>query len=269
MANGKFPLIEMVQKVLEALGSDEVNSLSDTVEATQVGRLLEDSFYDLLNQKEWPFLMQLIQLDSLADSDQPTTLRIPDDVVRIDNIRYDMTDRVTIPLEHLVIRDVDWLEPERFLREVQNRNTDRSDVREVMTPNGIRIPIIDDDRPKWWTSFDDEFVIFDGYDDDLESTVTNNRTQCMAKVIPTFTQSDTFTPNVPAHFFQTWLADAKSTAFIYWRQEVSPKDEQKLRRGLSVLRRDASRTNDDDGRVKFGRRPHTGDPGPGRDRRIT
>ncbi len=40
MANGQFTLLEMTQKILEALGSDEVNSISDTVEAYQVARLL-------------------------------------------------------------------------------------------------------------------------------------------------------------------------------------------------------------------------------------
>jgi type IV secretory pathway VirB9-like protein len=57
----------------------------------------------------------------------------------------------------------------------------------------------------------------------------------------------------PSHFFQTWLAETKSTAFIYIKQEASAKDEQKARRGLAVLRRAASRTNQDDGKVKYGR----------------
>jgi hypothetical protein len=265
MASGKFTLIEMVQKVLEALGSDEVNSISDTVEATQVARLLEDTFYELLNQKEWPFLKQLIQLDAVADSTRPTVLRIPDNVVRIDEFRYDCTDRVTLPLEQLDIQEVCWMEPEDFIRKVQARNTDQTNVVEVMTVNGIRIPIINDTCPKWWTSFDDEFVITDGYDSTIESTLQNNRSQVLAKVIPDFQLLDTYVPRMPSHLFQTWLAEAKATAFIYWRQEVSPKDEQRARRGLAVFRRDASRTSQDDGKVKFGRRPfHSGFSGPGR-----
>ena len=122
MANGKFTVIEMVQKVLEALGSDEVNSISDTVEATQVARLLEDTYYELLNQKEWPWLKQLRQLESVADSTRPYYLRIPDAVVRIDKFKYDDTDRVTTPLEPLDIEDVYWCEPEEFVDLVQNRH---------------------------------------------------------------------------------------------------------------------------------------------------
>lgn len=255
MAAGKFTLIEMVQKVLEALGSDEVNSISDTVEATQVARLLEDSFYELLNQRDWDFLGQLIQLEPLADSTKPNFLRIPDNTVRIDQFRYDCTDRVTTPLEPLEIRTICWLEPEVFLKKIQGRDTTRSDVTEIFSFNGVRLPIFTEQCPEFWTSFDDEYLVTDGYDSTIESTLQSDRSQALAKVIPNFSLTDTFTPDVPSHFFQTWLADAKSTAFIYWRQEVSPKDEQRARRGLSVLRRDASRTNDDDGKVKFGRRP--------------
>jgi hypothetical protein len=255
MASGKFPVIEMVQKVLEAIGSDEVNSLSDTVEATQVGRLLEDTFYELLNQKEWDFLMQLIQLEALADSTQPTTMRIPEDAARVDFLRYDHTDRVSTPLEPTNIKDVEYMLPGHFLTHIQARNTDQSNVQEVFTPNGVRLLILNDTGPSKWTSFDDRFIVMDAFDGGIESTLTEARSQAMAKVIPDFQLSDNFTPNVPTHFFQTWLAETKSTAFVYWRQEVSPKDEQRARRGLSVLRRSGSRTNDDDGKARYGRIP--------------
>lgn len=255
MASGKFTLVDMVQKILEALGSDEVNSINDSVEAIQISRLLEDSYYELLNQKEWPWLMELIRLEGLGDTDRPNFLRIPEDVVRIDNFRYDDTDRTTDPVENLNIVDVCWLDPEDFTIMVQNRNTDIDEITEYTTFNGIRLPIYNDRSPQYWTSYDDEYIVTDSFDSDLESTLQTNRTQVYAKVIPTFTREDDFVADAPSHFYQTWLADAKSAAFIYFRQEVSPKDEQRAKRGLAVLRRNASRTNQDDGKVKYGRRP--------------
>lgn len=255
MASGKFTVIEMVQKVLESLGSDEVNSLDDTVEATQVGRLLEDMYYELLNQKEWPWLKSLRQLESVSDSTRPNFLRIPDTVTRIDNFRYDCTDRVTEPLEPLDIQSVTWLHPEDFLKKVQGRSSDSDNVDEITTSEGIRLLIFNDACPTWWTSFDDEFVVTDSYDVNIETTLEANRSQVLVKEIPTFTRQDSFVADAPANFFQLWLAETKKTAYNYWRQEVSPTDEQRARRGLAVLRRDAQRTNNDDGKVKFGRRP--------------
>lgn len=256
MAAGKFTLIEMVQKILEALGSDEVNSISDSVEATQTARLLEDVYYDLLNQNDWPWLTELIQLEAVADADRPTFLRIPDTVTRIDDLRYDCTDRVADPDEDLLdIRQVQWLAPIDFLNKTQGRNGEQTNAQEVTTFNGVRFLILNDVCPTYWTSFDDEYVITDSFDNTIESTLESSRSQVLVKQIPIFTLTDDFVADAPNNFFPLWLADAKQSAFNYWRQEASPQDQKRSQRGLSVMRRDANRTNNDDGRVKFGRRP--------------
>lgn len=256
MAAGKFTLIEMVQKILEALGSDEVNSISDSVEATQAARLLEDVYYDLLNQNDWPWLNTLTQLEAVADGDRPTYLRIPETVTRIDDFRYDCTDRITDPDEDLLkIQKICWLEPMEFLNLTQGRNGEQTNAQEVTTFDGIRFLILNDVCPTYWTSFDDEYVITDSFDNTIESTLESGRSQVLVKEIPTFTLVDSFVADAPNNFFPLWLAEAKQSAFNYWRQEGSPQDQKRSQRGLSVMRRDANRTNNDDGKVKFGRRP--------------
>ena len=256
MANGKLSLLRVVQKTLEAMGSDEVSSISDSVEAEQVAQLAEDAYYELLNMKEWPFLVKLTQLESVADSARPTYLKLPDAVVRIEQVKYDWTEAATP--EIVDIREACWLSPQAFLNRTQSRNTELDNVEVVTSTNGIRFPIYTDQRAQWWTSFDDEYVVFDAYNNTEESTMQGSKSQVIAKCLPTFELVDDFTPDATANFFQTWLAEVKRTAFIYFRQEVSPVDEAKARRGLAVLRRDASRTNQDDGRVKFGRPSRSG-----------
>ena len=78
MSNGKFTLLQVVSKTLEALGSDEINSINDSVEAEQIAQIAQDTYYELLNQREWPHLVNLVQLESIADADHPNYLRIPD-----------------------------------------------------------------------------------------------------------------------------------------------------------------------------------------------
>jgi hypothetical protein len=254
MASGKMTLLEVVQHTLERLGSDNVNSIGDTVEAGAIAHFAESSYYELLNQKDWPFLQQLIQLESLADANFPNYLRVPDDAVRIDQIKYDWTDEVDPDVgDLLVLEEVPWLSPEAFLNKVQKRNTQQGNIQVVTSMNGIKIPIFTDTKACCWTSIDDEFVIFDSYINTIESTMQGNNSQVLAKVLPTFSRTDAFIPQATANFFQLWLSDVVRASFIYFRQEVSPIDEQKARRGLAVLRRDASRTNQDDGRVKYGR----------------
>lgn len=258
MASGKLTLLEVVQRTLEALGSDQVNSISDSVEAEQVATLAEDAYYELLNQKEWPFLIQLTELESLADTLFPNYLRIPEDVVRITQIKYDFTDLVTDPDAPLDIVNIAWQSPAAFLNRVQARNTSQDNIQVVLSKQGVKLPIINDSPASTWTSFDDTFVVFDAFDTDFETTLQGNNSQVLAKVLPVFTLADSFTPTATANFFQLWLAEVKSTAFVYFRQEVSPKDEQRARRGLAVLRRDASRTQHNDGKVHFGRPARSG-----------
>jgi len=255
MAAGTLTLLQVVQKTLEALGSDDVNSISDTVEATQIAQLAQDAFYEILNQKEWPFLWKLRQLEPLADSLHPNYLRLPTSVIRVEQLKYDCTDpNDSTAGEFMRFVDVTWTDPQSFLDEVQRRNTMDTTIEVIEDFNGVKLPIYIESNPSSWTTFDDEYVVFDAYRSDIESTLQANRSQAMCLEYPDFSLDDDFVPAWPNHMFQVWLAEVKSTAFIYLRQEASPKDEQRAHRGLAVLRRSASRTNEDDGKVRFGRR---------------
>lgn len=252
MATGKLSLLQVVQKTLEALGSDQINSINDSTEAQQIAELAEDAYYELLNMNNWPFLHELIQLESIADSDRPNYLRIPDNVVRILQVKYNFTDVMDNP-DLLLIRNIPYVDPADFLNRVQGRNTEQDNIFITEGFNGIKIPIFTDTEASIWTSFDDEYVVFDAYQDDQESTMQGINSQCLAKVIPVFNKVDDFIPKATTQFYQTWLAEVKKTAYIYFRQERSPVDEQKAARGLAVLRRDESRTRINDGKVHFGR----------------
>ena len=250
---GKFTLIQVVQKTLEALGLNEANSLSDSVEAEQIASYAQDAYYELMNQAEWPHLLSLKQLESVSDSTKPNYLRIPDDVVRIDQIKYDNTDPLGSAPLLIKIEEAKWCPNEQFLDITQNRNTEAANIITVTDFSGVRYHVNDDTKPQFWTSFDDEFVAFDGFVQTVDSTLQGNKSQALCKVIPDFIIADATVADMPAHIFQIWIAEVKSTAMLYMRQEISAKDEQRARRGLAVSRRDKSRTDDNDGKVKFGR----------------
>lgn len=256
MANGKYTLLQIVQKTMEALNLDQVNSISDSPDSEQVAQIAQDSYYELLNQKEWPHLNKLRQLESVADADYPNYLRIPDTVVRIDQFKYDKTELLGDTPELIKLENVGWLKPEDFLDYTQTRNTEQDNVVPQTDFNGVRYLILNDTFPQYWTSFDDEYVVTDAVDLGEESTLQALRSQVLVKEIPNFVIADDTVADAPAHFFQTWLAEVRSTAKLDFQQEVSPKDEQKARRGLAVLRRNAYRTSEEDGKVRYGRRPN-------------
>lgn len=255
MAHGRLTLLQIVQKTLEALNLDEVNSISDSPDAEQVAQIAQDAYYELLNQSEWPFSIRLEQLESVADATKPNYLRIPDEVVRIEAVKYDntLTGDDDLPVDKIEIEEVCWLPPVKFLNKTQSRNTELDEITTVTDFNGVRYHVYNERGPSFWTSFDDKYVVFDAVNQEVESTLQGDKSQAMMKWIEDVVISDDTMVTAPSQFFQTWLAETKSAAFIYMKQEASPKDEQRARRGLSVLRRSAARTDRDDGKVRFGR----------------
>lgn len=81
-------LLEMTQEVLSALDSDSVNSISDTVEATQVATIIKRKYYDIVSRGALPEQQVLGQLTASGDSTLPTLMYVPAGTVQIDWIKY-------------------------------------------------------------------------------------------------------------------------------------------------------------------------------------
>jgi hypothetical protein len=90
-SRNRMTLLEMVQGCLGSMTHDSVNSISATVESRQLAEEARVTYYELMDRDDWPHLMQHLQLEGLADGTRPNFLRIPKDVVRIDDLRYEST----------------------------------------------------------------------------------------------------------------------------------------------------------------------------------
>lgn len=81
-------LLEITQEILSALDSDSVNSISDTVEATQVATIVKRKYYDILSRGNLPDQQILLQLTASGDATKPTLMYLPAGTVQIDWIKY-------------------------------------------------------------------------------------------------------------------------------------------------------------------------------------
>lgn len=254
MARNKLTVLAVVQRTLSAMNHDSVNSISDTVEALQIAEEAKNVYYDLMDRDDWAHLMQLLPFASVSDTNRPNFLQIPSNVVRIDDVRYDIqasTDTF-IKMENLT-----YLDPERFLDKIYTRRSDQADIQTVLNSNGVKLLVENDKAPEWWTSFDDEFVVFDSFDIGVDTTLQGSKSQMLAKVIPEWTTSDTFIPDMPEQMFSVFLAEVTAASFTYWKQGLSVKDEQRAFRGISRLRKDARKIDERDSKAKFGRKRFT------------
>lgn len=222
----KLTVLEMVQDILSDMNSDEVNSINDTVEAQQVAQIINTTYFEIISSRDWPHLKSLFQITATTTA-TPTHMKLPDNVQKIHEVNYDKRiDTDTTAKFSPVI----YLEPTDFLSVSMGRNDDSDAVDSITDFGGGTILIVNDTAPRYYTSFDDEYIVFDSYDNKVDTILQTSKINVLGYREPTFTISDTFVPDLPSKNFSYLLAEAKSTSFLTLTQEANQKAEQQSRR---------------------------------------
>lgn len=232
----RMTLLEMTQDILNDLDSDEVGSISDTVESQQVAQIIKTCFYEQIANRNWPHLRRLIQLEASGDLDKPNYLKLPDGLKELSSFKYEVSKSGETQKKML---DITYLEPDDFLRKVSSRNSDLTNVEQIIDFSGSLILTVNDKAPEYWTSFDDRYIVTDSYDSAVDDTLKKSKTQCLAYVEPAWVHSDEGIPEIPDEAFSGLLEEAKSTAFFTLKQMNNPKAEQKANRQSRWLSRRA------------------------------
>lgn len=232
----QMTLLDMTQNILSAMESDSINSLGDTVESLQVAEIIKETYFDIISNRDWPFLKAKTTLTALGDTTNPTKMQFPTSVDKIFWIKYHK-------------KDVTYKEPKEFQDMIDLRTAQTG----VVDTNGF---ILNQD-PTWWTSFDDTYVFMDGYDSALESSLQAIKSQVLLLRSPAWTTADTFVPELPDKMVPMLLADAKGSCFLNLKQVENKKEERKAQR-LKVRMAKESVRNDQaedryNAKVNFGR----------------
>lgn len=222
----KMTLLEMVQDILGAMNSDDVNSISDTQEAYDVARIVQMVYEELMVDKDWPHLATLVQLTATSTT-TPTHMLIPDNIQRLEWIKYNKRKSTDTRDKY---SDVTYLLPYDFVQLVMARDSSADNVETITDPGGPVLLVRNDIAPTYWTSFDDEYIVFDSYDSAVDDNLRSSKTQCRVYKEATFTLSNTFVPDLPSKSFPQLLAEAKSTAFAQIKQVLNEKEELRARR---------------------------------------
>lgn len=216
------------------MNSDNVNSISDTVEAEQVARIIRSTFRNLYNDRVWPHTGGLIKLVSMADSNRPTHMKMLDEVEEISWIKYDVRKEATDPIKYV---DITYKTPEDFLLYVMSRDASKDYAQTVIDIHGTPLIIHTNAAPQFWTTFDDEHLVFDSFDNSMDSVLQEGKTQVFGYSEPPFLLSDTFVPDIPVKMFPYFLSECKSVAFLKVKEVFSQKDEQNSNRQKGWLSR--------------------------------
>jgi len=230
----KKTLLQIVQSILNDMDSEDVNSLSDSTEAEQVARVVETCYYNLVATTDIPEHYEFRKLVSKATTDLPTFFEYPANCKHLSEVWYDVA--TTGDPQY---RKITFLPPSAFVA-----LTDRASTYDLVTEptGGIKLRIANDRMPTYYTSFDDDTIVFDSYDNSVDLPLQASKTRCYGDFLPSFTITDTFVPDLDAVYFPYLIAESKSTCFDLFKGGTTQKVDQQARRQKHYIQNNKYKT---------------------------
>lgn len=239
----KLTLLDLTQSILSSLSSDEINTISDTTESLQVTEILKQTYFNILARSKLPMQEELFQLNASTDEELPVLMYRPDNVAKMDWVKYYDASESSSPPQY---KDVTILPVTQFIDIVNGFNTDETNVDTfTFTANSksFNFNFKNDRQPQFCTSIENYYVIFDSFDLSIESTLQSSKTECLGEVLPIWSNTDTFVPDLDDQQFPLLLNEAKTLAFYELKQQPHAKAEQEARRQWGTLQKDKSLTD--------------------------
>lgn len=233
----RMTLLEMVQDILSSMDSDEVNSISDTTESQQVATVIKNVYRDIISRGNLPENFEMFELNASLDPTKPTVMYRPEGAFSILWIKYDT--RLLGDTEPRMTK-IQYLEPSQFTDQVFTyRDQNQSDVVRYYLdgPNNSSVEIVglNNKAPSFYTSWDDETIIFDSYDSAVDGTLQKNKSIAYGEWEPTFQMADAFIPDLDPRQFSLLFNEAKAWAFAELKQTTHEKAEKQSRKGWITL----------------------------------
>lgn len=244
-------LLEIVQDILADMDGDEINSISDTTEAEQVANIVKNTYEALVSSETWPHTRRALVINALSDNTKPTHCRLQDNVKELSTVFYNKAKAGETQKKY---QQVTYLDPDQFLVKLNARNNDKSNISVITDTSGIDLLIQTDKHPDYFTSFNDVELVFDSYDSSVDSTLQVSKIQALGYVIPAFTISDNFVPDLPPDAFSFLKEEATSRANMKLRQFQDIKSEQSAAKQGRTMSRKHWRTNGGIQYPNYGRR---------------
>ncbi len=217
----KMTLLDVVQEILSDMNSDNVNSINDTVEAQQVVQIAKRTYFNMINERILPHTASFFNLTAVVNPARPTHVRIEDNVIRVENIKYDCRKATADPVKP---KELIYLTKEDFAELVMSRNPSAPNITTVL--DTLPLFIINNVHPTYWTSFDDKHLVFDSYNADVETTIQSSKCYAYGEREPLWTSIDTFIPDIPAKMFPYFVNETKSMCFMTIKEAPHQKVEQ-------------------------------------------
>lgn len=225
----RYALIEMVQRILGSMDSDEVNSIADTTEALEVANIIKECYFEIIAEHSSKNEENLFHLDAGTDNTKPTLMFLPESAANVHRLEYNISET----LSDVNLRKLKFYPVLEFLQIINNLDATQSWVglqTIALDGQNFEIKYRNDSFPTYWTSPDDHTILLDSFQSEVENTATSIRTYAYGLKVPTFSLEDDYVPNLDPRQFALLLNKAKAQAFIEIKQTQNDKAERNQRR---------------------------------------
>lgn len=208
----KYTLIELVQRILESMDSDEVSDISQTPESLAVANIVKECYFNIISGLDLPESKGIFQLDASTDSARPAIMTLPSNGLDVLTLQYNtntVADPNWTPLQY---KTLDEFIPIMSSYDVTDTNVGTMSL--SINGGTFNFKYRKDRDPIYYTSADDRTIVFDSYDIDKESTLQKVKTLVYGGILPTFDMTNTFIPDLDARQFQLLLQEAKAQTLI-------------------------------------------------------
>lgn len=213
----KYTRLTLVQRTLAAIDSESVTSIGESVEAEQIAELLDTVYDRIVREYPWPNLYTEFSLNVTSVSNE---MIVPTEMLQLDTLWYNK-------------KEVSYVTPKQMREILNSRNTSDSNVDSLGAINDL--------DPTYWTSFDDETIVFDSYD----SSLVENLTTCYGILAPPLMLLDTDIPRLPERFHSVILDGLIAEAMQVMKDNSFGYNvySKKYKNGMIKMKRWAQRIN--------------------------
>lgn len=250
----KATLLNIVQDILSDADSDDVSSISDTVESDQCARLVRDCHDQIVDLHDLEHLKILTPLTATSAS-TPNVMERPEGFHTIEYIKYDKRIAAGDPQN---FQYVEYMEPHKFLELVHSRSTSDSTVDAITLSSGVIIPVRNDTAPTYYTVMDagSDELVFDSYDTGVDTNLQASKSVAYGTQKPTLSLTDTATMSLPRHLEMLVKREARAVFFDLYKDGSTREIDRTRRRAevRAMRQRNIVKNSDNDNRPDYGRK---------------
>jgi hypothetical protein len=222
-------ILGLLNDILVFLNFETVNDINESEVSEQVYSTMKDIFYHLISQDDWEHTRETFSLIGANDTNKPVLMQVPEEITNLEELFYKNTSGDYIEIEF--VKSSDFV---KRLNGVSGSNYAEYSgmVKKLNTP----LKIMNNVDPTFCTSFDDVNIIFNSFNNTVETTL--QETKCLAHGVayPIFPITNDEEIDLPADLLWSYfMPEAKSTCSLVVNKFVDEKQESLSTRGRNKM----------------------------------